>query len=535
MGRVESGVPVAVEQAQLIDPSGFRFDTSIAQATENIGGILTELDKRKKDLQDRISSSNVNAAINNAQLGYQQEIVGKPLDQHAAILRKHVNAAKSISGQQRMTNEARALVNAKLGSWGQSFAEQGELATIVAMNKEAGIRVADDLGNALVNGDQEDILEAEAAYDEHFAANPEEGKQQKEKIEALAVKQMRDNAIQSAQELAARTPNAVITRVEAEQKLRKTKEPSDFPNLNSKDLEAVRDYAETVGIKAKDESTQMANQVITDNYTAIANGAVNINQMVQDISANPNMSAEDKAKAIEKTRTFFTGWHSTEMANRVWPLVDDDTAITQLNTDLTAQSSGTLDINEMNEKINDAANKGLLSRATRDKLRARAAKGGNDAIDKATGQFTKRVSNALIGRLTEREARFRIRETTGDLTPTERRQASSVGFLLQVGREQLNRYNADLDKALREAKGGRESISGVEATAIAASVWETYKTKTDTQRIREFNDFTGSQSPRPEGFPLNIWNTLGNEARAAAVVATEQGLTSQQIQDMVSK
>jgi hypothetical protein len=195
MGRVESTATVAVEQAQLIDPSAFRFDTSIARATQQAGAVIEELGKRKIEAQDRISTSNANAAISKAQLDYQQDIIGKPLDQHAGILLKHVNNAKSIAGQQKMSKQARELSDARLNAWGQTFAEQGELATVVAMHREAGIRVASDLGDALVNGDAEDIAEAEIAFDRHHAASPEEGKQQKEKIEALAVKQMRVNSI----------------------------------------------------------------------------------------------------------------------------------------------------------------------------------------------------------------------------------------------------------------------------------------------------------------------------------------------------
>jgi hypothetical protein len=82
--RVESQVAVPVEQAQLIDPSAFRFDTSGAQAIQQAGAVITELGKRKQDMQDRIAVSNVNAAMNKAQLDYQQEIIGKPLDQHAS-------------------------------------------------------------------------------------------------------------------------------------------------------------------------------------------------------------------------------------------------------------------------------------------------------------------------------------------------------------------------------------------------------------------------------------------------------------------
>jgi hypothetical protein len=195
--RVESQVAVPVEQAQLIDPAAFRFDTSGAQAIQQAGAVITELGKRKADMQDRIAVSNVNAAMNKAQLDYQQEIIGKPLDQHASILQKHVNLAKTSSGNQKMTAEARTLAQNKLNIWGNNFAEIGELSTIKALEKDALIRVTDDYENALTNGTPEDIADAELALDEQYEGSytPAEAGRLKEQVEGRAVAQMETNAI----------------------------------------------------------------------------------------------------------------------------------------------------------------------------------------------------------------------------------------------------------------------------------------------------------------------------------------------------
>jgi hypothetical protein len=309
----------------------------------------------------------------------------------------------------------------------------------------------------------------------------------------------------------------------------------DFPELDSRELEQVKDYADTISIKAVDDSAQFTSEVIANNYNRISDGSVDTRKMIDEIMADPRLTADDKVKAIEKTRTFFTGWHSTEMANKAWPLVDNDTAVQQLETVLVAQSSGDFDINEVNERINEAANKGLLRRDTRDKLRARASKGGSDAIDKATNAFTTRISNALVGRFTEREARFKTRELSGQLTADERREAASVGFMVQVGREQINRYKSDLDAALREVQGGRETISGVEATAIAASVWETYKNKDMAQKIREFKEFSGASIPRPSGFSLSEWGGLGIAERSEIASLLADGVSLDEIKKAVAE
>jgi hypothetical protein len=491
-------------------------------------------------MQDTIANSNANAAIQKAQLDYQQEIVGAPMDKHASILQKHVNIAKSSSGQQKMTNDARKLMENKLSVWGNTFTETGELATVKAMERDAIIRVSDDYGDALVNGNGEDIAEAHNAMTEQFAISytPAEAEKQIDKIGELAVKQMKANAVSEIQELAARTPNAVIDRIKTEQELRKTKEPEDFPMLTSKDLEAARDYAVSIGEKAKDDSAQLKGQVITDNYVAIANGAVDTQKMIEDIAANPNLTGDDKAAAIEKTRTFFTGYHSTAMANKAWPLVDDDPTLQALTTTLTEQSSGSIDINEANDIINKAANDGKLTKATRDSLRAKSAKGGNDAIDRSTSAFTSRVRNALTGRFSDRVARAKVREAAvglAGLSRAEKNEIQTANYLLSVSFDQLHRYSADLDAALREVKGGRETVSGVEATAIAAAVWDKYKTKTTAQRINEFQAFTGQRAPQPEGFSSDVWNSATNSTKSKIVAAMERGLSAKEVEVMVSK
>jgi hypothetical protein len=216
-----------------------------------------------------------------------------------------------------------------------------------------------------------------------------------------------------------------------------------------------------------------------------------------------------------------------------WPLVDDDDAVQELNTILANQTSGVLDINEVNKKINDAAASGRLTKASRDSFRDKANKGGLDAIDDSVNNFTLRVKNSLTGRLTERQARLTARAAARDLTRDEQREAASVEFMRQVGFEQLNLYSAELNSRMRET--GKEVLSGVEAEALAAQVWEKYKNKTDAQRIREFKDFSGRQVPRPDGFPVDVWESISLEERAEVVSGLSKGGSVQQALDMVAR
>lgn len=205
MARVErftSTTRVPIERAQLIDPSAFRFSTASAEAFKAIGGVLEELGRRKIEMQDRIGLSNVNAIMENAEREYQEEIIGKPLEEHTAILQKHRNNAMTLAGQQRLSPEARAIAENKLPIWGDAFADAGEIATIKAIERDAIIRVTADYEKALTEGNREDIIETEIALDEQFKGSyePAEAKILKEKAEQRAIKQMEQNAVNAVHE-----------------------------------------------------------------------------------------------------------------------------------------------------------------------------------------------------------------------------------------------------------------------------------------------------------------------------------------------
>jgi hypothetical protein len=244
-----------------------------------------------------------------------------------------------------------------------------------------------------------------------------------------------------------------------------------------------------------------------------------------------------------KQKTFEDGWKDGWKkrlrddlklgTQKPWPLVDNDTAVQDLETKLTEQSSGSTDINETYKFINDAAAKGLLTKGTRDKMRSDAKKGGLDAIDEQVNASTLRVKNALIGRLTAREARFRVIEASRAFSREEQQQARATGFLLQVGFEQLNRFSAELNKRMRET--GKQTLSSVEVESLAAQVWTKYKAKDDATKIREFMEFTGQRSPRPDAFPESKWNSVSDVTRASIIAGMADGMTVEQVEAMIAK
>lgn len=76
--RTSSAQPIAVEQAQLIDPNAFRFSTAGATALSGIGNVLQELGQRKRAAQDSLAINEVGEARDLAQAEMQQFMVDNP-------------------------------------------------------------------------------------------------------------------------------------------------------------------------------------------------------------------------------------------------------------------------------------------------------------------------------------------------------------------------------------------------------------------------------------------------------------------------
>jgi hypothetical protein len=567
--RISASAPVTVEQEQLVNASNFQFSTAEAAALKEVGQrgsatvqkiqqkqkqrqeaeqkVQVELQKRKAAAENSLSISKIGASRQQAKASVKQFMADNP---DPSTWNEGTEKAIIENGKfmatQPLTTESKAEQDAKQDAFDNELRASTELASTKATIDDditvSGASLIDTIGND--DGlpvAAADMLESLTSYKEAL-----ERKYPKDVVEQMmeetiqeGKEQKKQNVKEDIENLAVATPAAVTKQINDELEARKKGEGSEeLRDLDNTDLEGVKDYAKTIGEKQKDQSEVITNQTITDNYASISEGDTNVAQMVADINNNPAMSAEGKIKAIEKTRTFFSGWHSTEMATRTWPLVDDDDTIQALNTTLTEQSSGQIDITEANEIINTAANSGKLTKATRDSLRVKSQKGGNDAIDKATSSFTSRVRNALTGRFTDRVARAKIREAAvgvDGLSRSEKNEIQTANYLLSVSYDQLHRYTADLDAALREVKGGKETVSGVEATAIAASVWEKYKTKTTSQRIGEFQAFTGGNIPQPEGFNTGVWRTATNKTRSKIIAAMERGLSVKEVETMVSK
>lgn len=316
--RFTATEPLAVERAQLVDPAAFKFSTAGAEAMAQIGGILVELGKRKLEMQDRIGISNINAAMENGVLEYQKEIIGKPLEEHAGILQKHINNTLAFASKERLSADTRKLADNKLKIWSDFVTDTAEIANLRAIERDALIRLTADYEKAFTEAEgddnNQDVIDAKQALIEQLAISysPAEAVVMFEKAEQRAAKQMIENARHAQMNLAAVNPEQVKTTIDTELKSRrKGKKPSqEFALLSNTDLEAIRDYANSVGEKMQTDSKIAMNAVVKESYKKIVNGDIDIVSMANAILTDPIMSDGDKSVAVEKIKTFFSTWNS---------------------------------------------------------------------------------------------------------------------------------------------------------------------------------------------------------------------------------
>lgn len=316
--RTSAQGKVTVKQAQLIDPSAFRF-TGAGEGLKAIGGVLSELGQRKRDFQDRIGISNANAAMENAQREAEKELVNTPLEKKAEVRQKWTTQAQSEISQINLSAKAKDLAQNKAKIWSDTILDLGEIDDVELMAKEALLFTSDDYGKDLVEGSPEDIIESEIALDDVLSKQmtETEAKIFKEKIEATAVEQMQKNAIQIQKDKAVLAPQKTSDEVTAELDARKKgKKPSgEFALISNEDLESIRDYSKGIGEKQKAQSEINREAATVDAYSKIRDGAVDIDAIIDRNNLDPTQSDEDKITFAEKIPTYFNKINSTKSAD----------------------------------------------------------------------------------------------------------------------------------------------------------------------------------------------------------------------------
>ena len=412
---------IPVQQAQLIDPGGFPADTSSAEALRVAGETATdfglrlererkvkeELAKRKRAAQDRIGITDANAIMDNAEREYAKRIIGKPLTEHELIRIDEINKARAKVTQLNLSPDAREIADSNTDIKADKFSDIAELANIQATNKDALIKTSEAYETSLIEGDIGAIAEAEVMLDEQLKnMPPAEAAKFKDELEERATKEIERNALAAQIDRAALTPEQATNPdgtgyIDEElESRRKGKNPSpEFALLSNADLEAVRDYAKSVGEKKKSDSASAADAVVRASYKQIINGDVNITDHAKLILSDPTISDEDKIVAVNKIKTFFTTWNSAVKDSDEEEIITSDSTRIKVLRSINAVKTGSMTVEE-----------GLEVYTTISKIEGVNGTDGKGFINDifAAGETAKRVEsvrqNEILG---EREKQLR--------------------------------------------------------------------------------------------------------------------------------
>ena len=533
--RADSTVPVPVEQAQLqttvqrtpfIDPAGFRFSTADAEAFKAVGGVLKELGKRKREMQDRIGISNINAAMDNAQREYQQEIIGKPLEEHAAILQKHKNNALAFSTQQKLSPETRKFADNKTQIWADTFSDSGELANLKAIEKDAIISVTIDYEKALTEGMPEDIVEAEAALNAQYKNSflPGEAEELKTKAEKRAVKEMESNAV-----------NAVHEAIEIASDLQ----------TGTGDFTIAKELAKSPSIDGLTK-TQLRN-AINSAKTRFENARSTLNAAIQD-----QTMTETIGKLVENPNAI-----GQEDFNKL-PLNDANKMLLaeKINKRAAAIKAGKPD-----PWIETTANLAATSAISRvlDGTREEVAKTSVSEIINNLGTITPAQVVELITKRTKR-----LDKTNVINTPAHQRAVGALNRLrdARLGAddvkddiEKRNEVEGEFGRMQNELEAFAESIKGDSDFDTKILKKQQFLAKPIIEEVT-LNWFERMFSPKEQGFftavgfnteaeelvqekmdilkDNKMWKTLSAEEKVSARQRFEQGATVQSILDLLN-
>ncbi|KKN21095.1 hypothetical protein LCGC14_0928890 [marine sediment metagenome] len=338
----------------------------------------------------------------------------------------------------------------------------------------------------------------------------------------------KQDVIDEWQDKIAENPVVVENILSAELEARK-QDKGTIPVLESADIQSLINLANAREVQLLADTAAERNRQQRDLENDLYDGLADKTKSISDVMSS-NLDAAAKRRLVNDEENF-----AQRDVNRTWPLVDNDLAVEQLDSQLSSLEAGVIDRTQMDRHINDTAVDGELTRETRDKFRALSKKGGRDAVDAAVKFEVDKIENALIRRFTDLESRFIIRSLERPLTQQEAGQASSNAYLLQINRHQLFLIKGEIERNMRPPVTEKDVISGVEATAIASKVWEKYRTKTLGAKINAFKEYTGQRVPRPDGFSQKVWESATDREKADIVEAVSNGLSNEEILTMIGQ
>ena len=392
MARIErftSTEPLAVPQAQLVDPSAFRFSTASAEALAQIGGVLTELVKRELDAQDSLAINAAGESRDLAKLQMKQFMLNNPdpatWDEG---LSKILSDQGKIYVSQKLSAKAKADEDIEQQAFADELLAETQIASVLRTVENdifvSGKNLVDKIAND--DGTPEAAANIAKQIDLYQAA-----------LERDDTKEVADIKMEETLGQAEKQRISILTQQgrfqEAEELALKSK--SLTPTERNAQLSIIERTKKARANIIQSASEVAANTAIEDSYAKIIGGDTDIGSMISEIQANPAIGEEESNKAVDKVVTFLSKWNSAEVAD-----VSDDAVYDELT------------------QASEAVERGAMSPAAWEELYA-DKKGKLDKDDKRTIRSGDIVATKTMQNRTFSDAMIAARPTLVELTESD--------------------------------------------------------------------------------------------------------------------
>ena len=326
MARIErftSTEQVPVERAQLIDPSAFRFGTAIPETLGKIGGVLTELGRRKLAADDSLAINAAGESRDLAKLQMQQFMLDNPdPDTWAEGTAKILSDQRKIYTQQKFSAEVKPNEDIEQRAFTDEFLAGVQIANVIQTVENditvSGKNLIDKIAN-------DDGTPAAAADIEKQIGLYQTALERKDTKEVAAIK-MEETLSQADKQRIA----ILINQGRFEEAKRLTSETKGLtPTERNAQLSIIERAEKTRANIIKSQSELAANAAVEDSYAKIIDGDTDIASMITAIQADPNITEKDSVKATDKIPTFFSKWHSIEVGIESDDVYDELTQATE--------------------------------------------------------------------------------------------------------------------------------------------------------------------------------------------------------------
>ncbi len=369
---------------------------AIGQGLLQVGQQVQRIQQKRRDMTDTRSAVTANSLVDEA---VKENIAFRETNADTTTwpkdLQERLARAESRIGQLDFSDDRRILVNAQFQANSRGAFSNSLIAETRREADDTRGAVILDVTEAVRSGNEQDKTDSIKRFGEIAPTLWDDAEARS--ILSAAVKAGQEgrnkDAIAAKRNQASIFPEAVEAEMKAERELRATgKTTPTLANLTGEDLVDIQKFAKSAKAKKVDDSKLAADAAIKDSFSQIRDGATNLDDMIDAIDIDPNISAEDSIRATKAITSFFGTWNSTT-SNKV--ITSNTTRIKALkikkrvlNNDITVDE-GLDEYAEITDPINPADNKQFINNifAAGDKAENVIAQRQNDILSERENQL----------------------------------------------------------------------------------------------------------------------------------------------------